>query len=107
MIHYAVVSDSGLGAPATCSHRSMIRHLPPAFLASCGECVREGLRWVHLRQCLTCGHVGCCDDSPGRHATAHWHTDTHPLIRSVEPGETWAWCYADEFVLVPSGHEQG
>jgi hypothetical protein len=65
----------------------------------CEECLKIGSRWVHLRICLTCGHVGCCDDSPHRHATAHFHGTKHPIITSGEPGETWSWCYVDERVL--------
>jgi uncharacterized UBP type Zn finger protein len=57
---------------------------------------------VHLRLCLTCGHVGCCDDSPGRHATGHFHGSGHPLIRSFEPGEDWGWCYVDQVFLEPA-----
>jgi uncharacterized UBP type Zn finger protein len=59
-----------------------------------------GGKWLHLRICLECGHVGCCDDSPNRHATAHARSDDHPLIRSLEPGEDWCWCYVDEVALV-------
>ena len=62
----------------------------------CEECLRLGMRWVHLRVCLTCGHVGCCDSSPGRHATRHFHTTGHPVMASMEPEEHWAWCYIDE-----------
>ncbi len=62
----------------------------------CEECLRDGTRWVHLRLCLTCGHVGCCDSSPNRHATAHVHETGHPVIRSFEPGEAWRWCYLDD-----------
>lgn len=62
----------------------------------CEECVRIGSGWVHLRMCLTCGHVGCCDSSPNRHASKHFVATEHPLIRSIEPGETWIWCYVDE-----------
>ena len=58
-----------------------------------------GRRWVHLRLCLTCGHVGCCDSSPGRHATKHYHHTNHPIMASFEPGERWAWCYVDELDL--------
>lgn len=69
-----------------------------ARAGGCEECVELGQRWVHLRQCLVCGHVGCCDSSIGRHATAHFHTTQHPVMRSVEPGETWDWCYVDELM---------
>lgn len=62
----------------------------------CEECLRDGTRWVHLRLCLSCGHVGCCESSVGRHATGHFHETRHPVIRSIEPGEAWRWCYVDE-----------
>ncbi|MFN2587225.1 MAG: UBP-type zinc finger domain-containing protein [Actinomycetota bacterium] len=62
----------------------------------CDECVALGSRWVHLRLCLTCGHVGCCDSSPNRHATAHARATAHPAVRSAEPGEEWGYCYADD-----------
>jgi len=62
----------------------------------CADCLAIGAAWVHLRLCLTCGHVGCCDDSPNRHATKHFHATGHPVIRSFEPGETWAYCYPDQ-----------
>lgn len=64
----------------------------------CEDCVKIGAVWLHLRMCLTCGYVGCCDSSPNRHATAHSRKSRHPLIRSVEPGEGWVWCYVDEIV---------
>jgi uncharacterized UBP type Zn finger protein len=62
----------------------------------CEECVKTGSPWVHLRMCLSCGHVGCCDSSPNRHASKHAAHTQHPLVRSIEPGETWVWCYADK-----------
>jgi len=65
----------------------------------CEECVKEGTQWVSLRQCLRCGHVGCCDSSPRRHATKHFHETRHPVIRSAEPGERWAWCYVHEVAV--------
>jgi uncharacterized UBP type Zn finger protein len=68
----------------------------PASVDGCEDCLRDGGVWLHLRICLECGHVGCCDDSPNRHATAHYHGTGHPLIRSLEPGEEWSWCYVDE-----------
>ncbi len=67
--------------------------------ATCRRCEQRGDDWVKLRMCLTCGTVGCCDSSPGRHARTHFETTGHPLIRSIEPGETWAWCYPDEAYL--------
>jgi CPA1 family monovalent cation:H+ antiporter len=90
------------GAPvAVCRHLGMIRDVVPSTLWGCEDCLREGTDWVHLRECLTCGHVGCCDSSPRRHARAHWLTTRHPIVRSLEPGEDWAWCYADQLFLLP------
>lgn len=65
----------------------------------CEDCLRIGGRWVHLRRCVTCGHVGCCDSSPNRHATAHHHSTGHAIIQSFEPGENWCWCYVDEIMF--------
>jgi uncharacterized UBP type Zn finger protein len=62
----------------------------------CEECLKTGDSWVHLRICLSCGHVGCCDSSKNKHATKHFHRSKHPMVRSGEPGENWAWCYVDE-----------
>jgi hypothetical protein len=62
----------------------------------CEDCMKMGGRWLHLRLCLQCGHVGCCDDSPNRHATGHFHATGHPVIRSAEPGEDWRWCYVHQ-----------
>lgn len=64
--------------------------------AGCQECLASGDAWVHLRLCLACGHVGCCDSSPNRHATRHFQATGHPVIKSFEPREAWAWCYLDE-----------
>src|SRR5687768_15529620 len=69
----------------------------------CEECLQSGDRWVHLRLCLECQHVGCCDNSPNKHATKHFHDTGHPLIRSYEPGEDWWWCYADELFFEVDG----
>jgi hypothetical protein len=68
----------------------------------CEDCLRIGASWVHLRLCLTCGHVGCCDSSPNRHASAHQRLTGHPIVRSFEPGEDWAWCYVDAVVIRPA-----
>ena len=65
----------------------------------CEECLRAGGRWVHLRQCRTCGHIGCCDSSPGKHATKHFLAQAHPIVRSYEPGEDWSWCFVDEVIV--------
>jgi uncharacterized UBP type Zn finger protein len=81
---------------AECTHLEEIHDVDPSA-AGCEDCLAAGSHdWVHLRLCTSCGHVGCCDSSPGRHATAHFHGSTHPLIRSIEPGESWLWCYVDE-----------
>jgi hypothetical protein len=85
---------------ATCSHLDRIELLePPGPVAGCEECLATGGTWVHLRMCQSCGHIGCCDNSPGRHATAHNAATGHPIIRSVEPGEDWSWCYVDEVMF--------
>jgi uncharacterized UBP type Zn finger protein len=82
-----------------CSHLDQIRDVTPDPPDGCKECLELDDSWVHLRICLTCGHVGCCDNSRNRHATKHFHATGHPIIRSFEPGETWAWCYVDEVYL--------
>ncbi len=78
-----------------CQHEAELEPVA-AHTKGCEECLRTGSRWVELRLCLTCGHVGCCDSSPGRHARAHFANTGHPLIACYEPGERWAWCYIDE-----------
>ena len=89
---------------AGCSHLDQVALLEPqGEVAGCEECLASGGRWVHLRMCQTCGHVGCCDNSPGRHATAHHAETSAPIIRSVEPGEDWSWCYEDELMFVLPG----
>ncbi len=92
-------------ASSSCSHLDTITVTGlPDPLEGCEECLKIGGRWVHLRMCLRCGKVGCCDNSPHRHATAHFHETGHPLIRSAEPGEDWSWCYVDELmVALPAG----
>ena len=98
---YVVEGDADGGpAGSSCDHLGEIRDVTPSS-KGCEDCLREGSRWVHLRECLLCGQVACCDSSPKRHATAHWHATNHPLVRSMEPGEDWAWCYADNLVLIP------
>jgi uncharacterized UBP type Zn finger protein len=72
----------------------------PASSEGCEDCLRIGSSWVHLRICLECGHIGCCDDSPNRHASAHHAETAHPIIRSIEPGEQWSWCFEDRVVLM-------
>ena len=77
----------------------MIRAVTPSA-EGCEDCLAIGAEWVHLRLCLTCGHVGCCDDSPNHHATAHATASAHHLIRSLEPGEDWSWCYVDQIGML-------
>ena len=84
-----------------CSHLGHVRLTElPESVAGCGACLRTGDPWLHLRICLECGEVGCCDSSPNRHATAHARESGHPIMRSLQPGEEWAWCYEDEVVMV-------
>ncbi|TLY35733.1 MAG: UBP-type zinc finger domain-containing protein [Nitrospirae bacterium] len=82
----------------TCTHRNQIRKVTPSA-RGCEHCLAIGDTWVHLRLCLSCGHVGCCDSSKNRHATKHYHATSHPIIQSVEPGESWRWCYPDELFM--------
>jgi hypothetical protein len=100
---WAVAADGdGNATTAACEHLDAIHDVTPDSTRACTDCLREGSQWVHLRECLVCGHVACCDNSPKRHATAHWHHSQHPIIRSLEPGEDWAWCYADNLFLLPA-----
>ena len=85
---------------APCEHASQATiHAVPRPAAGCEDCMKIGGTWVHLRECLSCGHVGCCDSSPNKHATGHYHRTKHPIVSSAEPGETWCWCYVDERML--------
>jgi uncharacterized UBP type Zn finger protein len=81
-----------------CTHLDQIHDVTPTG-DGCEDCLATGGRWVHLRLCMTCGKVGCCDSSPNRHATAHHHDSGHPIIQSYEPGEDWWWCFIDELAL--------
>ena len=78
----------------SCSHTAQIHNVKP-HSRGCEECLKMGDTWVHLRLCMTCGHVGCCDSSKNKHATKH------PIVKSIEPGEDWQWCYIDEVMLEP------
>ncbi len=80
--------------PDRCTHLDQIRDVAPSG-DGCKECLEEGDPWVPLRLCLTCGHVGCCDDSKNKHATKHFHNTRHPIIKSLEPDENWMWCFVD------------
>jgi uncharacterized UBP type Zn finger protein len=85
-----------------CSHLELAASRPTGVEPSgpgCEECLLTRGTWVHLRLCLDCGHVGCCDNSPGRHATKHYHRTRHAVIRSFEPGEEWGYCYPDDQVI--------
>ena len=79
----------------TCTHKDQVRKVTPSA-KGCEECLKIGDSWVHLRLCMVCGHVGCCDSSKNKHATKHFHSSRHPIVRSLEPGEAWAWRYVDE-----------
>ena len=81
-----------------CTHTDQIKVRKPRT-HECAECIQMGDTWVHLRLCMSCGHVGCCDSSPNTHATKHFHKTKHPVIKSFEPGEDWAYCYADEITI--------
>jgi uncharacterized UBP type Zn finger protein len=84
-----------------CSHLASVRVTElPESVAGCEDCLADGGVWLHLRICLECGHVGCCDDSPGRHATRHAEGEGHPLIRSLEPGEEWSYCFPDDVAMI-------
>lgn len=81
-----------------CSHQDQIKEVTPSA-EGCEDCLKSGGEWVHLRTCLICGHVGCCDSSVNQHARRHFNETSHPLIVSAEPGENWRWCYIDEMYL--------
>lgn len=84
-----------------CTHLDTIQDVEARTPAGCEECLQMGDDWVHLRLCLSCGHVGCCDNSKNKHATAHFRTTEHPLIQSFQPDEDWLWCYVDELFMEP------
>ena len=88
-------------ASATCTHLGGIRHVTPSAWG-CEDCLKIGDTWVHLRLCLMCGHVGCCDSSRNKHATRHFHASGDPIIQSFEPGEDWGYCYVDQAFLQPA-----
>ena len=90
-----------MAQPDSCPHLTLIANVVPSSADGCAECLAIGSDWVHLRLCLVCGHVACCDDSPNRHATRHFHASGHPVLRSFEPGETWGWCYIDQQFFDP------
>ena len=81
-----------------CKHLSEVNDVTPSA-QGCEDCLKTGDSWVHLRMCLTCGHVGCCDSSKNKHAAKHFHATSHPIMKSIQPGEQWGWCYVDEIYL--------
>ena len=97
------MSEAGetIDEPLGCAHASLIADVVPSSRDTCPECVARGDGWVHLRVCLVCGHVGCCDESPNRHARRHFHTTGHPVIQSYEIGENWRYCFIDDVELPP------
>ena len=86
--------------PTQCIHLDQIQ-VVQAHSDGCEDCLKMGDKWLHLRLCLECGHVGCCDSSKNKHATKHFHTSNHPIIKSFEPGEEWGWCYEDQLFIDP------
>lgn len=87
----------------TCTHGAFLKVVTPSA-DGCGECLKIGSGWVHLRLCRACGHVGCCDDSPNKHATKHFKATGHPLIETYDPPDGWGWCYVDEVMLDLEGN---
>ena len=99
MTNGSLPKEGDMAAP--CGHVNQIRDDVEPSARGCEDCLRIGDRWVHLRLCLSCGHVGCCDSSKNKHATAHFHATEHPVVASFEPGENWRWCYVDKVMLEP------
>lgn len=93
---------------AKCTHLTGVHKIHPHTFEGCEECLKIGSYWVHLRLCMSCGHVGCCDSSPNKHASKHSQHVHHPIVKSFEPGEEWGWCYVDQVMLdlssIPTGH---
>jgi uncharacterized UBP type Zn finger protein len=86
-----------------CTHLDQIQSVEPSIPGCCSQCIALGQPWMHLRLCLTCGEVGCCDSSPNRHASKHAAEHGHPIVLSFEPGEDWCWCYVDEAAFAVDG----
>ncbi len=97
----SIVTEPGTDM-ASCAHLNHVKTETPRTPEGCEECLASGSDWVHLRLCLECGHVGCCDSSPNKHATKHFHKTQHPVMKSFEPGEDWAFCYIDQLMLEPA-----
>ena len=90
-----------------CTHLDTVRDVTPTTPQGCEECLATGSVWIHLRLCVACGHVGCCDDSQNKHSTRHFHEARHPIVRSFERGENWGWCFVDELFLEPAPRPVG
>lgn len=86
-------------ANKVCTHKDQIKDFPKKDITVCEDCIKTGDSWVSLRQCLTCGHVGCCDSSKNTHATKHFNATKHPIMKSVTPGEEFMWCYVDKIMI--------
>jgi hypothetical protein len=106
-IRHERVDDSGrlAGVADSCTHLEQIRDVAPSG-DGCVECLQLGMQWVHLRRCTNCGHIGCCDNSPGKHATAHFGGTQHAIVQSYEPGEDWYFCYVDDIAFELDGGER-
>jgi uncharacterized UBP type Zn finger protein len=94
--HY--ISEGSIIMSNQCTHLDQIKEVTPSA-RGCEDCLKTGDLWAHLRLCMTCGHVGCCDSSKNKHATKHFHATDHPIIKSFQPGEDWGWCYVDELMF--------
>ena len=94
LFHHALA----IGTMERCTHTNQMKKIEPRT-SGCEECLRLGDSWVHLRLCMSCGHVGCCNSSKNKHATKHFHATSHPIVRSIEQGERWRWCYVDELFM--------
>lgn len=103
MAEWDVEADpKGRPTDRSCEHLDAIKDVQPQSGEKCERCEQEGTSSKTVRYCLTCGEVGCDDESPGQHALKHWHDSGHPVFRSMEPGDRWAWCYEDQLLLEPS-----
>ena len=100
---WVALDESGAPLPRQCVHLDGLEPVESSPPLECVDCIRERSTWVNLRQCLSCGEVRCCDDSPRKHASAHWAGSGHPVIRSAQPDDDWAWCYPEELFMVPEG----
>ena len=89
-------------AATACTHLDQVKAVDPRTPDGCEECLKMGTGWVHLRMCTNCGHVGCCDNSQGKHATKHYHATNHAIMISYQPGDDWGWCYVDELFIEPA-----